>query len=174
MLEEEDLLYDERLDEPMVWSASSMKTIASCGKQWWFRYRTDIKGIQTPYLAFGKAVHKVIELVHKENNFTDEFWQETWNDQWWKYSQNVDFKGYRKMTFANSGPKMILKYVKANKTANILELESAFPTKDGKEVYKIGPYVMRGVIDQVRRMEGGRLLVVDLKTSKYPLDPLIL
>lgn len=171
--EEDDFLFDERLDDPMVWSASSIKTIGSCGKQFWFRYRTDIKGIQTPYLAFGKAVHKVIEMIHVANDFSDEFWQDTWSDQWYDHSKDVDFKGYRKMTFANSGPKMILNYVKKNKTANILELESSFPTKK-KEDYKIGRFVTRGIIDQVRRMEGGRLLVVDFKTSKYPPDPLIL
>ena len=172
MLEEEDLLFDERLDDPMIWSASGIKTVHSCGKQWWFRYRTDIKGIQTPYLAFGKAVHKVIELIHQNNDWTDEFWQETWNDEWYNHSKDVDFTGYYKGKFTNTGSKMILNYVKKNKGVELLELESAFP--NGEEVYKIGPFVTRGVIDQVRRMDGGRLLVVDLKTSKYPPDPLIL
>lgn len=168
----EDLLFDERLTDPMIWSASGMKTIASCGKQWHFRYRTDIKGIQTPYLAFGKTVHKVIEMIHQANDFSEDFWLDTWTSQWYEASEEVDFTGYYKGQFPNSAKKMLSNYVKDNQNVTILELETPFP--NGKEVYKVGDFTVRGIIDQVRRMEGGRLLVVDFKTSKYPMDPLIL
>jgi CRISPR/Cas system-associated exonuclease Cas4 (RecB family) len=172
MIEEEELIYDERLDEPMVWSASGMKTIASCGRQWHFRYRTDIKGTQTPYLAFGKTVHKVIEMIHQANDFSEDFWLDTWTSQWYEASEEVDFTGYYKGQFPNSAKKMLANYVKDNQNVNVLELEVPFPK--GKEVYRVGPFVVRGVIDQIRRSDGGRLVVVDLKTSKYPPDPAIL
>lgn len=173
MLEEEDLIYDERLDEPMVWSVSALKTISSCGKQFWWRYRTDVKGIQTPYLQFGKAVHKVIEQIHLVNNFTPDFWERLWAETWREYAAEVEEWGsLKKITFNNTGSKMLKKYVEKNVGANVLESETKFPSED--EVYKIGSFTIRGVIDQVRRSAGGRLLVIDFKTSKYPPDPLVL
>lgn len=195
MIEAEDLLFDERLDDPMIWSVSGLKTVASCGKQWWFRYRTDVQGLQTPYLAFGKTVHRVIENMHRIKDFTEDTWQDMWSTMWTNDSEEVDFTGFYKPMFMNSGRKMIGNYAKENENVNVLELEVPFPKKRtiiqsigsggsidpldqygsiNKEVYKIGPYVIRGVIDQIRRTEGGRLLVVDLKTSKYPPDPLLL
>lgn len=166
-------LFDERLDNPMIWSVSGLKTIGSCGKQWHFRYRTDVEGIQTPYLAFGKAVHRVIENMHKTKDFSEDWWQSEWSDTWTTDSEDIDFTGFYKPMFMNSGRKMIGNYAKENANVNILELEIPFPNKKG-ESYKVGPFVVRGIIDQIRRTEGGRLLVVDLKTSKYPPDPLLL
>ena len=173
MTEDEELIYDERLDEPMTWSVSALKTISSCGKQFYWRYRTDAKGIQTPYLQFGKAVHKVIEEIHTQNNFTTDFWERLWAETWREYAAEVEEWGnLKKLTFNNMGSKMLTKYVEKNVGANVLESEIKFP--NGGEVYKIGPYTIRGVIDQIRRSEGGRLLVIDFKTSKYPLDQIIL
>lgn len=160
-------------DEDDTWSASKLKTINSCGRQFYYRYKTKVKGIQTPYLVFGKAVHKVIELIHIANDFSEEFWKDAWLKQWSEDSQDVDFTGYYKPMFVNSGKKMLGNYAKENQNINLLELESAFPNKKG-EVFKVGRFAVRGIVDQVRRMNGGRLLVVDFKTSKYPPDPLIL
>lgn len=164
----------EFVDKDDVWSTSKLKTIEACGKQFFYKYIKEdgVVPIQTPYLAFGKAVHRVIELIHQSNDWTELNTLETWNDQWYEDSQGVDFTGFFKPNFDESGAKMLRRYVKKNKGAKVLELETPFP--NGKVVYKIGPYVVRGVIDQVRRMDDGRLLVVDFKTSKYPPDPLIL
>lgn len=173
MIEPEDLIFDEHLDDPMTWSVSALKTISSCGKQFWWRYRTDVNGIQTPYLQFGKAVHKVIEEIHTQNNFSTDFWERLWSQIWREYAAEVEeWGGLKKLTFNNMGSKMLSKYVEKNVGANVLESEAKFP--NGDEVYKIGPFTIRGVIDQVRRSDGGRLLVIDFKTSKYPPDPLVL
>lgn len=168
-MDEEIEFVDKHEDD--TWSASKLKTISSCGHQFYYRYRTDIQGTQTPYLSFGKAVHATIEKIHQANDFSEEFWQDTWADQWLANIKDVDFTGYFQ-DFRGNGMKMVLKYVKKNKDIKILELESPFP--NNVEVYKVGQYVVRGVIDQVRRMDDGRLLVVDLKTQKYPPDPMIL
>jgi RecB family exonuclease len=171
MTEEEIEFTDAYEDD--VWSTSKLKTIEACGKQ--FEYKYLIKGtipVQTPYLAFGKAVHRVIELVHETKEWAEPTVLELWNDTWYENAEGVDFTGYFKPNFDDSGAKMLRKYIKKNKNAKVLELETPFP--NDKEVYKIGQYVVRGIIDQVRRMDDGRLLVVDFKTSKYPPDPLIL
>lgn len=167
-VEAEELLYDESLDDPTVWSVTRLRTIESCGKQYEFRYVTKAPAVQTAYLAFGKTMHRVIEEIHKAQDFTDTFWQQQWSERWFEAADEVVWSGFNKSQFNNSGPKMLQNYVDANREVKILELESAFPA------FKIGEFVTRGVLDQVRRTEGGRLLVVDLKTSKYPPDPLIL
>lgn len=173
MIDHEDPIefYDPK-EEGVQWSVSSLKAIHSCGKQWYYRYRTDEGPKQTPYLSFGGTVHKVIELVHRNNNFTDAFWQPLWNDMWYEASKEVDWTGMSKIHFNNLGPKIIGKYVDANQDIDLLEIEIEFPLDN--EECKIGRFPIRGIIDQIRRTDEGRLLVVDLKTAKYPLDQLVL
>lgn len=172
MIESDEIEFYDPREEAGKWSASSLKAIHSCGKQWWWRYKTDEKPIQTPYLAFGKTVHKVIETVHKENNFNDSFWEPLWNDLWHESSIDVEFSIPPKTHFSNLGAKIIGKYISANQDVNLLEVEREFPSEE--ETFRIGSYKFRGVVDQIRRTDGGRLLVVDLKTAKYPPHPLVL
>jgi CRISPR/Cas system-associated exonuclease Cas4 (RecB family) len=169
MLDEIEFI-DENEDD--TWSASKLQVINTCGKQFFYKYREKAEEKQTPYLSFGKTVHKVIEMIHKANDFSEDFWKEAWLKEWAEASDPVDFTGYYKPMFVNTGKRMLSNYAKDNQNANILELESSFP--NDKEVYKIGRFVVRGIIDQVRRTDGGRLLIVDHKTSKYPLDPAVL
>ena len=170
-VDEEDLIFDDRTSPFQIWSTSSLKTISSCGKQFYFRYRTDVEQEQTPYLAFGSVVHEIIKEIHQKQDYSD-WWERRWSDRWHEVSSGVNWEGYRKPEFNNRGPKLIGQYVDKNKDVKLLEVETAFPM--GEEVYKIGPYAVRGIIDQVRRTDGGRLLVVDLKTAKYPPEKLIL
>lgn len=153
------------------WSTSALKTMQACGKQYWFRYVQKAKTKATPYLAFGRAVHKVIEAVHKENNFTDSFWQRKWDQFWYEQSSRVDWKGFKKGSFTNSGVKMLADYVEKNEGITVLGSEIKFPRKD--ETYAVGPYRIRGVIDQIRRVDG-RLVVVDFKTSGKEPNELVL
>src|SRR5665213_101274 len=157
---------DENEDD--TWSASKLQVINTCGAQFRYKYREKAQEKQTPYLSFGKTVHKVIEMIHVANDFSEDFWKEAWLKEWAEASDPVDFTGYYKPAFASSGRKMLGNYAKDNQTANILELESPF------DAYKIGRFKVRGIIDQVRRTDGGRLLICEFKTSKYPLDPLVL
>lgn len=172
MIDAEDIEFYDPKEEGQTWSVSSLKAIHSCGKQWYFRYRTDTPVVETPYLAFGKCVHKVIEEIHNQNNFTDAFWQPYWSDLWDEYSRDVNWDGFRKLTFNNRGAKMIAKYVDSNQGVVALNSELEFPPKG--ESFKIGEFPVRGKIDQIRRTDGGRLLVIDFKTAKYPPDPLVL
>ena len=165
MLDEIEFI-DENEDD--TWSASKLQVINTCGAQFRYKYREKAQEKQTPYLSFGKTVHKVIEMIHKANDFSEDFWKEAWLKEWAEASDPVDFTGYYKPMFVNTGKRMLSNYAKDNHNANILELESPF---DG---YKVGRFKARGIIDQVRRTDGGRLLIVDFKTSKYPLDPAVL
>jgi CRISPR/Cas system-associated exonuclease Cas4 (RecB family) len=163
----------EDLETPGIWwSLSALKTIQACGRQYWYRYIQKEKTKPTVYLAFGKAVHKVIDTIHKKNNFTDSFWQREWDRVWFEESSRVEnWSGFKKGSFTTSGQKMLADYVDNNMLANVVESELKFPVKD--EPYAIGPYKVRGVIDQLRKVDG-RSLIVDFKTSGKEPDPLIL
>src|SRR5690348_5982882 len=115
-IQEDDLNHDEVWVEyeGTWWSTSAMKSMQACGKQYWFRYIEKAKTKGTPYLAFGRAVHKVIETVHKENNFSDSFWQREWDRLWYAESSKIDWKGFKKGTFTTSGVKMLGDYVEKN------------------------------------------------------------
>ena len=169
----EDLNHDEVWVEyeGTWWSTSALKTIQACGKQYKYRYVEKAKTKATPYLAFGRAVHKVIESVHKESNFTDSFWQREWERVWFEQSSKVDWKGFKKGTFSTMGIKMLGQYVDDNQGAIVIGSEIKFPRRD--EQYAVGPFKVRGVIDQIRRIDG-RPVVLDFKTSGKEPDPLIL
>ena len=171
MIEPEELI-DEVIVENQgtFWSTSALKTIEACGKQYWFRYIERAKTKPTVYLAFGRTVHKVIELVHTNNDFSDKYWQRQWDEEWSKNSSRVDWTGFKKGTFTNMGIKILGKYVDENQQVKVLHSELKFPPKS--EDYMIGEFKVRGVIDQIR-LEKGRPMVVDFKTSGKEPDPLI-
>jgi RecB family exonuclease len=169
---------EERLEETTdavdVWSVSALKTIGSCGRQYLYRYLQDAaKPEGTPPMAFGSAVHKTIEILHKEDNHWEPSqWQRLWNNIWYEYASTVEWGFYRKSPYDKLGPEMIANYIDQHRDAEILEIEYRFPQDD--QVYKIGEFAIKGIVDQVRRQKNGRLLVVDLKTSKDKPDPLLL
>lgn len=171
---------EERLEEigdVDTWSVSALKCIGQCGKQYEFRYRQVAKKAEaTPPLAFGSAVHKCVERLHKEGDkWEPSQWQRMWNDEWYTYASRIDWAvmGYRKSTFDKLGVVMLDSYITNNRDADILESEWAFPNTKG-ESYSIDRYPIKGIIDQVRRQPNGKLLIVDLKTSKDKPDPLLL
>lgn len=163
----------EDLDN-ITWSVSALKSMGTCGHQWEIKYRQKlIQPMPTPPLAFGSAVHKAIERLHKENDkWNPADWQEMWSDVWFEYSQQVNWQGYRKTQFDKLGPEMISNYIKLHRSADVLEIETKFPDTDND--FRVGEFAIKGVIDQVRRLPNGRLLVVDLKTSKKEPEELLL
>lgn len=165
----------EDLGEVDVWSVSALKTIGTCGKQYEFRYRqVAARPEATPPLVFGSAVHKCIERLHKENDkWNPGDWMRMWNDEWYNYASTVNWEGFRKSQFDKLGGTMLANYVEKNEGVEVLEIEVKFPSKKG-EAYNIGQFATKGIIDQVRRLPNGKLLVVDLKTSKEKPDPLLL
>jgi CRISPR/Cas system-associated exonuclease Cas4 (RecB family) len=167
----EDLEVEDVEAPGIWWSLSAMKTIEACGRQYEYRYVKKAKTKPTVYLAFGKAVHQVIDTLHKKNDFTDSFWQREWDRVWFEQSSKVDWKGFKKGTFTTSGQKMLANYIDNNKDAVIVSSELKFPEKN--EAFTIGPYRVRGIIDQVRTIKK-RPLIIDFKTSGKEPDPLIL
>lgn len=165
----------EELEGSDTWSVSALKTIGSCGKQYEFRYRQETHSPEaTPPLAFGSAVHKCIERLHKEDNqWEPRLWQRMWSEIWFEYASKVQWGGFGKGAFDKLGTTMIANYIDAHRGANILEIECKFPDQKGQE-YKIGRFPTKGIVDQVRRQPNGKLLVVDLKTGKDKPDPLLL
>jgi CRISPR/Cas system-associated exonuclease Cas4 (RecB family) len=169
----EDIEVEDTTAPGIWWSLSALKTIEACGRQYEYRYIKKAKTKPTVYLAFGKAVHQVIDTIHKKNDFTDSFWQREWDRVWYEQSTKVDWKGFKKGTFTTSGQKMLANYVDNNKDAIIVSSELKFPEKN--EPYMIGPFKVRGVIDQIRNV-GNHLdpIIIDFKTSGKEPDPLIL
>jgi hypothetical protein len=164
------------IDRRGEWSVSALKTIGTCGKQYHWSYRqTTARREKTIPLVFGSAVHKIIERMHDLNEFGPGYWMRAWSEEWstkgtelpWG-GKNGTFNGYSKL-----GAEMLANYASANKGAKLLAVERSFPNQKG-EVIRIGKHVIKGVIDQIRELPDGRLMVLDLKTSKEPLEPLLL
>lgn len=166
----------EELREIDAWSVSALKSIGTCGKQWLYRYHTpSIDAEVTPPLAFGSAVHKCIERIHKEDKFDPQDWQEMWSDEWYEHSKVVNWNAYRKSQFDKLGPQMLAQYIKNQPEGTLIDSEYGFGSEHrGQDLYSIGTHRIKGVIDQIWRRPDGRLLIVDLKTSKQKPDHLML
>ena len=153
-----------------MWSVSGLKSIGTCGKQFWFKYYQDeFEEQRTPPLAFGSAIHKVIEILHKDGDkWEPGKWQRLWDDHWTEHAALVtEWAPVRKPTYAKLGWNMLSDYVEKNRGVNVLASELGF-------THTIGDYQLRGVIDQVRRMDDGSLMVVDFKTTAKEPDPIVL
>ena len=169
--------FEDRLEEigpSEEWSVSGYKSMEDCGFQWHQKYRAKtLVPIQTPPLAFGSAVHKCIERLHVEGDkWDDAQWQRMWNDEWYTYSQEVNWSNYRKGSFDNLGYSILSKYVDSNKDVVPLRNEWKFGGEESPTM--LGRFKIKGIIDQIRRREDGRLMIVDFKTSKDEPEELML
>jgi RecB family exonuclease len=163
-----DRIEDQIQSPRIIWSTSALKSIGTCGKQYYLRYR-DPESVSelTPPLAFGSSIHKLIELLHTEKIWEERVWQRRWDDVWYDYSSQVNWGNYRKISFDKLGPQMIGSYIDKNRDAKVIESEIKFE-------FEIDGFPVRGVIDQIRQLPGNTLQIVDFKTSKDPMDPLLL
>lgn len=154
------------------WSISSLNAINQCGHLWKLRYQTDIEpeqGRDLPAFAFGRAVHKMIEEIHLRGYWDVVQWSRLWDELWADYSKDVNWDNYpgRQRNYDRLGSTILAAYTESddNRLAEIECLEQRFELD-------LEGIPVKGVIDQIRRTNGG-LLLLDFKTSKEPSHPLV-
>ena len=159
------------------WSVSRLHTIMACGKKYHYKYVEHIEEPVTPPLAFGSAIHKTIEEIHRNN--LDDF-QRQWSDNWYEAQVNVDWEhtSYRKKTYDDKGPKILEAYTTKYRHDHWLTLEKQFRFAPGHTLP-----ILRGTFDKVQRILEehptapreyiGRMAIIDYKTSKNPPEQLM-
>lgn len=172
LLKERELSDFVGLPEDFGWSISSLNLLNECGNAWKFRYQLKVReesGRDLPNFAFGRAVHKTIEEVHLHGFWNVVHWAKLWDEIWKEQVREVDWEVYpgRKNTFDKLGREILANYTEReeNRLAEIECLEQRFDCF-------LEDIRVKGVIDQIRRMPGG-LLLIDFKTSKESSHPLV-
>lgn len=153
--------------DPFRWSISALYSLQECGYLWRLQYGelrawADDKETGKPEFAFGKAIHRSIEHIHREGEWEPSQWMRTWDTLWREEAQTVvwsDFPG----RFKNSdklGPELLSAYtaIEENRKANVLASEKRL---EGE----IGGLPVVGVVDQIRWTDRG-IELIDFKTSK--------
>lgn len=162
------------------WSVSRLQTIMQCGKKYEYKYILKTPEQKTPPLAFGSAIHSVIETLHKENKWDDGYVQRLWSDEWYAAQEGIDWDAtsYRKSTYDTKGVKILDSYIAKHKDDEWIFLEAKFRFRP-----TAGLPFLRGTYDKVQRLREhpdvppqyvGRIAVIDYKTSKNPPDPTLL
>lgn len=160
----------EEEDFSDYWSVSKLQTLQQCGKKFKFQYVEKVPVDKDATLKFGTAVHTCLEMIHRNNLFTDGEVQRLWADVWTPYVSTIDWDTelVSKTVYKNRGLKMLTTYIETNKDDEVLDLEKRFRIESKNGLPKFG-----GMIDKIIR-RAGRASVVDYKTSKYSPDPLVL
>lgn len=174
------------------WSVSRLQTIFSCGRKYKFKYIDRVEEPKTVPLAFGSAVHKCLEHLHRNGGWDDSYMMRLWIDTWFESQAGIDWEAIpnRKSTYDKKGLAILEAYRETNMDDEWSQLESHFRFDPNNIPMDILPgsinYIkpplpmLRGTFDKVMRLRNtgteydGRLAVIDYKTSKNPPDKLLL
>ncbi len=176
--------FNEAMEEktPFPWSASRLKKLLLCPRQFRFAYIDRLPTVVTAPLAFGRAVHDAIKCAHEEQMVTgalppvgeviarfDALWEEALSGEVLFRPSHPLPQRYRTM-----GHEALRVFHALNRDASPpLAVELPFEVEirgDDDETY-----LLRGIIDRVDEVRGnggeGALVIMDYKSGSRKLKP---
>jgi RecB family exonuclease len=152
--------------EPVTLTASALDTLLTCPAKWFLEREAAGEELATQSQGFGNVVHALADRIAKGElagtddlmPYVDQVWgQMTFRTPWSSAKERAEVEAalQRFVTWHNRpGARTVVG------TEESLTAEVTLP--DGQRV------VLRGYADRIELDEDGRVVVVDLKTGKYP------
>lgn len=179
---EKDEKINEKDDNRLWLSYSKISSYLSCPYYFKLAYidkvELNIKG--NYHTALGNGIHKVLEEMYKQGNYTLSFIESWWEQVcYWGYKEKngeevlpllsdpeYEFESEeQKKMFFYHGRKLLREYYFQNKEEfgvnQVVKTELNFKIPIAK-----GKIVLNGYIDRIDRKPNGKLVVIDYKTGK--------
>jgi superfamily I DNA/RNA helicase/RecB family exonuclease len=149
-------------DLPIALSGSAVAAYSTCPRRWFLDREVHAQGVSTTSQGFGSVVHALAEAVATDALPADltALMQEL-DRVWGSLPFDADWQRDREHENARELLDRFLRWQHDN-DRELLGAEVAFSVEYGDDA------LLRGRADRLERAADGRVVVVDLKTSKYP------
>ncbi|HET7531089.1 MAG TPA: ATP-dependent DNA helicase [Mycobacteriales bacterium] len=149
-------------DKRISLSGSAVSSYEQCPRRWFLDREVHAQGVSTSSQGFGSVVHALAEAVVTGQLAPDAETMMTQLDTVWRSLPfDAEWQRDREHQAARELLQRFLRWHVDNKR-EVVGAEVDFVVDYGDDV------VLRGRADRLERDDEGRLVVVDLKTSKYP------
>ena len=149
-------------DKRIALSGSAVASFERCPRQWFLDREVHAQGVSTSSQGFGSVVHALAEAVATEQLAPEiDALVEQLDTVWRSLPFDADWQREREHEAAVELLARFLRWHR-NNSRELVGAEVEFVVDYGADV------VLRGRADRLERDDEGRLVVVDLKTSKYP------
>lgn len=139
-------------------SFSRVRTYQECPYRYRLIYLQRLHAPPTPYSALGSSIHSALELYHTRKGAS-------WDDLFQAYNDGWEHDGFadpqQEMEFYRRGEEILKKYFQNDRDRNS---EILFSEKDFRLDLKF--CFLRGIIDRIDRLPGGKIEILDYKTHK--------
>jgi superfamily I DNA/RNA helicase/RecB family exonuclease len=150
------------VDRRLALSGSRVAGFERCPRQWFLDYEAHARGVSTSSQGFGSVVHALAEAVAVGSLAPDvDVMMAELDTVWEALPFDAQWQRDRERDAARALLARFLRWHQDN-TRELIGAELSFAVDYGDDV------TLRGRADRLERDEDGRVVVVDLKTSKYP------
>jgi DNA helicase-2/ATP-dependent DNA helicase PcrA len=153
--------------EPLQLSASAINDYTECPMKYQFRHTWGVRGAPHAQMTFGVVMHTTVkefaERMREAKEISLEELLATYDREWYSAGFADD---YHEQEYRKEGRRQLEEFHKkySESPADVLHLEKKFELPLDNDV------VITGRIDQINRIEGNRVEIVDYKTGR-PKDP---
>jgi DNA helicase-2/ATP-dependent DNA helicase PcrA len=149
--------------EPLQLSASAINDYTECPAKYQFRYSWGIRGGAHPAMTFGVVMHstvrELVEQLHATKKCGIEEVMATYDREWFSAGFADD---YHEQEYRKEGRRQLEEFHKkySEQPADVLYLEKPFELPLENDV------LITGRMDQVNRISGKRVEIIDYKTGR--------
>jgi DNA helicase-2/ATP-dependent DNA helicase PcrA len=149
--------------EPLQLSASAINDYTECPAKYQFRYSWGIRGGAHPAMTFGVVMHstvrELVEQLHATKKCGIEEVMATYDREWFSAGFSDD---YHEQEYRKEGRRQLEEFHKkySEQPADVLYLEKPFELPLENDV------LITGRMDQVNRISGKRVEIIDYKTGR--------
>ncbi len=152
--------------EPITLSASALEGLLTCPAQWFLRREAGGEVVSSASQGFGKVVHAIAERIAADDLGTTDDLMALVDDVWGRMEFRTPWSRAREREAVEAALARFVAWHERPGARTVLDTEAQMQVEvtlpDGQVVR------LHGYADRLELDEDGRVVVVDLKTGKYP------
>jgi RecB family exonuclease len=152
--------------EPLTLSASALEGLLTCPAQWFLRREAGGEVVSSTSQGFGKVVHAIAERIASDDLATTDDLMSLVDEVWGRMEFRTPWSRAREREAVEAA---LARFVAWHQRPGARTVVATEPRMQAEVTLPDGQVVrLHGYADRLELDEDGRVVVVDLKTGKYP------
>ena len=152
--------------EPLTLSASALEGLLTCPAQWFLRREAGGEVVSSTSQGFGKVVHAIAERIASDDLATTDDLMSLVDEVWGRLEFRTPWSRAREREAVEAA---LARFVAWHQRPGARTVVATEPRMQAEVTLPDGQVVrLHGYADRLELDEDGRVVVVDLKTGKYP------
>ena len=153
-------------DEPLTLSASALEGLLTCPAQWFLQREAGGEVVSSTSQGFGKVVHAIAERIASGDLATSDDLMTLVDDVWGRMEFRTPWSRAREREAVEAA---LTRFVNWHQSPGARTVIATEPRMRAEVTLPDGQVVrLHGYADRLELDEAGQVVVVDLKTGKYP------